>query len=145
VAAIFQALKTKVEAFAESKRGKRWLKAVRAVFVVGVIGWLAYQLAGIGWKEVWSARPRTPWFYVLWAALYFQLPFVESAIYSVVWNVPARHVLAPLFRKRALNQDVASYSGEAFFFAWARNRLDLPDRLIAGTLKDNAIVSSLGS
>ncbi len=121
------------------------MKRAQSAFVLGVVGWLVYQLSGIGWADVWASKPRTPWFYVLWAALYFQLPFVEAGIYRAVWGLPVREGLVPLFRKRALNHDVASYSGEAYFFAWARRRLDLPDRRIAGTLKDNAIASWLGS
>ena len=141
----FENIKKRGRFFAKSRWGQRVRKTGSWLFVTGIVAWLAYQLADIGWAEVWAARPRTPWFYVLWALLYFQLPFVETLIYRTVWGVPAREVLVPLFRKRALNHDVASYSGEAFFFAWARKRLVLPDRQIAGTLKDNAIASSLGS
>lgn len=140
-----QSLKERVIAFAQSRVGKRVRKGGSWLFLAGVVAWLAYQLSDIGWAEVWRSRPRTPWFYVLWALLYFQLPFVEAFIYRTVWGVPVRDGLAPLFRKRALNHDVASYSGEAFFFAWARKRLPLSDGMIAGTLKDNAIASSLGS
>lgn len=140
-----QNAKKRAQALAQSRWGQRVRKVGSWVFVAGVVAWLAYQLADIGWAEVWTSRPRTPWFYVLWALLYFQLPFVEAGIYRAVWGVPVRDVLVPLFRKRALNHDVASYSGEAFFFAWARKRLSLSDGQIAGTLKDNAIASSLGS
>lgn len=113
--------------------------------MTGVIAWLVYQLTDIGWQEVWASRPHTPWFYVLWGALYLQLPLVEALIYRIVWGVPVQEGLIPILRKRALNQDVVSYSGEAYFFVWAKQHLDLPDAKIAGTLKDNAIASSLGS
>ena len=125
--------------------GRRVLKGVRALFFVGVVSWLVYRLSGIGWADVWEARPRTPWFYLLWLAIYFQLPLVEGFIYRSVWKLPLRESLPPILRKRALNQDVVSYSGEAYFFVWARQRLGLSDREVAGTLKDNAIASSLAS
>lgn len=113
--------------------------------MLGVVAWLAYQLSGIGWGDVWASRPRTLWFYVIWLALYIQLPLVEALIYRAVWKLPFREVLPPILRKRPLNQDLVSYSGEAYFFMWARRRLELTDRQVAGTLKDNAIASSLGT
>jgi hypothetical protein len=121
------------------------IKGVRVLFFVGVVSWLIVRLSGIGWVEVWAERPRTPWFYVIWLGLYVQLPLVEAAIYRVVWKLPVRESLPPILRKRALNQDVVSYSGEAYFFVWARKRLGLSDLQVAGTLKDNAIASSLAS
>lgn len=138
-------LKERTRLFANSRRGQRWGKGLRAVLTVGIIAWLVYQLSGIGWSEVWTSRPRTPWFYVLWVALYFQLPLVEAGIYRAVWGLPIRAGLIPILRKRALNQDVVSYSGEAYFFTWARQRPGLSTAHVAGTLKDNAIASSLGS
>lgn len=138
-------IRARAAAYARHPWGRRALRVLRAAFVVGVVAWLAYQLTGIGWAEVWAARPRTPWFYVIWLVLYLQLPVVEGFIYRAVWGLPLRDGLPPILRKRALNQDVVSYSGEAYFFVWARQRLGLPDRMIAGTLKDNAIASSLGS
>ena len=140
-----QQWKKQAKRLADSPTVRRWDKGVRAAFVVAVIVWLFAQLASIGWQEVWASRPSTPWFYVLWGALYLQLPFVEVLIYRTLWGVPVREGLVPILRKRALNQDVVSYSGEAYFFVWAKQHLDLPDAKIAGTLKDNAIASSLGS
>lgn len=138
-------LTTRAKAFARTRRGRRWAKIARGAFILGVLAWLAYQLSGIGWGEVWASRPRTPWFYVLWLGLYLQLPLVEAFIYRALWGLPLREGLWPILRKRALNQDVVSYSGEAYFFVWARQRLALSDGKIAGTLKDNAIASSLGT
>lgn len=135
----------RAKAFARSTTGRRLAKGVRALFFIGVVSWLVYRLSGIGWAEVWAERPRTPWFYVIWLGLYFQLPLVEAFIYRAVWKLPIRESLPPILRKRALNQDVVSYSGEAYFFVWARKRLGWSDREVAGTLKDNAIASSLAS
>jgi hypothetical protein len=120
-------------------------RTVRLLFIAGVLGWLVYQLSDIGWGEVWASRPRTPWFYLIWVVMYFQLPFVEGVVYRTLWRAPFRLLLPPIFRKRALNQDVMNYSGEAYFFVWARRNLGLSKSYLAGTLKDVAIVSSLAS
>jgi len=104
-----------------------------------------YQLSGIGWQEVWISRPRTPWFYIIWALLYSQLIFVELAIYGRLWHVRLRDLWPVLFRKKVLNTDIVSYAGEAYFFLWAQKRVPHPTRQILGTIKDNAIASMLGS
>jgi len=115
------------------------------VFTLVVAVWLAYELFGIGWRELWISRPRTPWFYVAWLGLYLQLPLVEVLIYRAVWKLPLRQSLFPLLHKRTLNQDVVTLLGEAYLFAWARRHLALSDGRIAGTIKDNLIASSLAS
>ena len=135
----------RVRAALQTQRGRAVLRAARWALVLGVLGWLGLQLSSIGWGEVWASRPRTPWFYVIWLVLYLQLPLIEAVIYRVVWGAPMRTLLPPILRKRALNQDLVSYSGEAYFFGWARRHLDHPDRLLIGTLKDNAIASALAT
>lgn len=124
------------------RRVRLWL---RAAFGITVAAWLVFQLSHIGWMDVWAERPRTPWFYLIWIALYFQLPLAESLVYRIVFRLPFRDVAPPLLRKRALNQDVVSYSGEFYFFLWLRDRLALPARRILGAMKDNAIASVLAS
>jgi hypothetical protein len=121
------------------------MRVGRTAFILGVVAWLAYRLSLIGWLEVWTSRPRTPWFYVTWLGLYLQLPVVEALIFRAVWKLPPRHSLVPLLHKRTLNQDVVSGLGEASFFMWARRRLTLSDGQIAGTLKDNLIALSMAS
>ena len=120
-------------------------RTVRIVVGAAVLIWLGLQLSHIGWADVWEARPRSPWFYVLWVCLYFQLPLAEMLIYRMIWGLPARDLAAPLLRKRALNQDVFSYSGEVYFFSWLRRHVSGSGRQILGALKDNAIASALAS
>lgn len=131
--------------FVRSATGRRWIRGVRAAFVIGVVGWLAYRFSHIGWRAVWEARPRSPWFYVIWLASYLQLAVIEALIYRAIWTVPVGESFLPLLRKRTLNQDVLSGLGEAYLFLWARRRLPITDGRIAGTIKDNLISASLGA
>jgi len=131
--------------FVRSPIGRRWVQAARTAFMIGVVSWLAYCLSSIGWRVVWEARPRTPWFYGIWLASYVQLPVVEALIYRAIWTVPLGQSLLPLLRKRTLNQDVLSGLGEAYLFTWAQRRLPLTDGQIAGTIKDNLISASLAA
>jgi len=124
---------------------RRLFRVVRFLIGAAVVVLLLRQLAEIGLKEVWDSRPRTPWFYIIWVVLYVQLMLVELAIYSRLWPVSARDLWPVLFRKRVLNSDLVNYSGEAYFFLWAQRRVPHPTRQILGTIKDNAIASTIGS
>ncbi|MDX1547904.1 MAG: hypothetical protein R3247_12995 [Rhodothermales bacterium] len=133
------------EAFAESAAGRLVLRLLRLGFVGAVVALLVHQVSGIGWAELWAARPRTPWFYVIWAVLYFQLPLTEGLIYRGLWQVPLRAVLPVVLSKRVLNADVVSYSGEAYLYLKMRRRVGRGDRFVLGSIKDHAIGSALGS
>ncbi|CAM3211092.1 hypothetical protein RHBI111906_01620 [Rhodothermus bifroesti] len=125
--------------------GRQVQKALRGLFVAGVLAWLVYQLSHIGWKEVYASLPRTPWFYVLWLVLYFLLPATEAGIYRALWQIRWGQVFPVLVRKRVLNTDVLGYSGEVYLYLWARRHTDQPDGHLLRTIKDNTILSSVAS
>lgn len=134
-----------IKAFLKTERGQAWLKYVRYAITLGIGAYLAYQLSVIGWKNVWTSLPTTPWFYVTVVAMYVTLPTFEAFIFRSLWWIRVRDSLPVLFRKRVLNNDVLGYSGEVYFFLWAKKRLGLPDKRLFGTIKDNAIMSSFAS
>jgi hypothetical protein len=108
-----------------------------------VVAWLVYRITRIGWIEVWEARPRVAGFYIIWLALYLQLPFTEWLIYRRLWDLPAMNGLLPLLQKRTLNQDVATLSGEVYLFFWARKRLNISHKRAVGAIKDNLVAASV--
>lgn len=131
--------------FRESRTGQWILTSVRWLFIGGITAYLAYQLTAVGWAEVWTSRPTTPWFYILLLLMYATLPATEAFLYGTVWNTEYRNLLPALLRKRVLNNDVLGYSGEAYFYLWARRETNL-DRLdLIQTIKDNVIISSVAS
>lgn len=129
-------------AFAQTPGGKRLVRVLRGAFVAGIIGLLIYQMSGIGWMEIWHSLPTHPLFYVLLLAMYLLLPVTESVIYGRLWSLRLRDCLPIMIRKRVLNMDVIGYSGEIYFFMWAKEHLALPKREIMATIKDNLILSS---
>ncbi len=131
--------------WARTARGQRTLKWVRYSLTAAVIGFLVYQLATIGWRDVASSIPGEPWFYVLWAIAYARLPVFEMFIYRRVWKKGRLELLYAFLRKRALNADVMGYTGEVYLFAWARKAVPEPADRIWKAIKDNLIVSSLCS
>ena len=132
-------------AFLASDRGKFLLRGLRFLVGIGVVLFLVYQLNRIGWADVWQALPTTPWFYVVALSMYFLLPITETLVYGITWQVPFRKSLPALLKKRVYNSEVLNYSGEVYLYSWAKEHVDRPDWTILGTIKDNAIVSSITS
>ena len=131
--------------FVQSERGRFLLKWARIVFLMGILGYLALKLSEIGWMAVWEALPTHPLFYLFFLLLYVSLPLTEMLIYRVTWRYDVRRSLPAFFKKRVYNRDVMGYAGEVYFFAWARKNVDLNDKEIAKTVRDNNIISSAAS
>jgi hypothetical protein len=135
----------RVEQWADTPVGRWTLTLLRYGVTLGVLVYLVYQMTRIGWGRIWASLPTTPWFYVLFLALYFLLPVFQSFAYSLIWQQPFRRVFLPLLKSSVYNKEVLNYSGEMYLFSWARARLDLDDTQIAHHIKDNTIVSSVAS
>lgn len=138
-------LKALFEAWAKTPAGSWTLKLLRHGVTLAVLVYLAHQMTRIGWGRIWASLPTTPWFYVLFLALYFLLPIFQSIGYSLIWNRPVRHLFPALLKSSVYNKEVLNYSGEMYLFSWARARLDRSDGEIAHHIKDNTIVSSVAS
>ena len=115
------------------------------VFIAIVIGYLIYQLTEIGWRRVWESLPVTPWFYILFLFLYFALPVSEQFIYGTSLKFSFKKGLPVFIQKKIYNADVLGYSGEAYFFVWAKKNLEESSGYIFGVIKDNNIISSVTS
>lgn len=131
--------------FFATKRGARIRKTAHAVMLVAIVAYLAYEFTEIGWDELYRSLPTHPLFYVFFALIYLSLPLTESLMYRLTWRYPVWKSLPMYLKKRVYNQQVVGYSGEVYFFMWARDRVDGSPREIALTIKDNNIVSSIAS
>jgi len=129
----------------KSERGKFLLKILRILFLIGIITFLLYQLSQIGWEELWLAMPRQVGFYVIFLILYFTLPITEQYIYRLSLNFSFWEGFKIFTKKKVLNQEVLGYSGEAYFYLWAKEHLQEPSKVILGVVKDNTIISALAS
>ncbi len=131
--------------FFNSQTGQQLLTGLRWLFVGGIVAYLGYELTTIGWGKVARSLPTTPWFYVLLLLMYGTLPLTEAVLYGTAWNARYRDLLPVLFRKRVLNNDVLGYSGEAYFYLWARRETNLGTGTVLRTVKDNVLISSVAS
>lgn len=141
----FTDFKNRWIAFWRTDAGKRLSKILQYVFITGIVAYLLYQLTEIGWHRVWQSLPVTPWFYVLFLFLYFALPVSEQFIYGTSLKFSFWQGLPVFIQKKIYNADVLGYSGEAYFFVWARKNLEESDGYIFGVIKDNNIISSITS
>lgn len=131
--------------FFKSKRGKAIVKWAQRIFLLAMIAWLLSQLTHIGWLKVWKSLPTNPLFYILFLSIYLSLPITDMIIYRLRWVFNVKKYLHIFILKKVYNVDVMGYSGELFFYFWAKKNLDLEDSEIMKTVKDNNIISSIAS
>ena len=109
-----------------------------AAMVVG----LARELFGSGLAGLHRAVPAEWGFYAAFTMLYFSLPTGDWIIFRRLWGIPRLGGMVALVKKRIANEVVFGYSGEAYFYAWARAR----SHMVAapfGAVKDVSILSAL--
>lgn len=140
-----KSLQEKLTAFKESRNGKTFAKVFKYVFHIGIFAFLIYQLTKIGWMNVIKALPLTPWFYLLLLAHYLVLPISEQFIYRLSLNFSFWEGIKIFVKKKILNNDVYVYSGEAYFYWWAKQNLNESGREIFNVIKDNNIISTIAS
>jgi multisubunit Na+/H+ antiporter MnhB subunit len=138
-------LRRRWASFVASRRGRFVLSSARVVLSLGILGLLAYTLRGIDWQALWAELPANPLFYLLFLLLYLWLPLAEIVAYRVIWPLDAWKSLPVFIKKRIYNREVFQYSGEVYFFAWARKHVDRPAVNVAKDIRDQNIVSSVAS
>lgn len=120
---------------------RRWPMLLSGLLTALLFAGLIHQLLGHGWAGLVSTLPRKPLFYLAFAALYLSLPLGDYVIFRRLWALPPAG-LVPLLKKRIANEVLLGYSGEAYFYAWARERLSLVAAPFAA-IKDVSIVSAI--
>jgi len=120
---------------------RRWPMVIGAIITLAMIFGLGRELFGSGLAGLSRAVPHDPLFYVAFALLYIAPPLGDFIIFRRLWGIPLSG-LAALLKKRIANDVVLGYSGEAYFYAWARQR----SQMVAapfGAVKDVSILSAI--
>lgn len=120
-------------------------KVLRYSIQLSLVGYLFYQLYEIGFSKITESLPTKPVFYLLFILIYFSLPLAEVIIYGIKWPLTLRNSLPIFIQKKVLNTDVVMFSGEAYFFHWAKTYLGIPTKEALHFIKDNNILSSVAS
>lgn len=119
----------------------RWPAIIGALVTLAMLVGLGRELFGSGLAGLSRAVPRDPLFYVAFLALYMAPPFFDYVIFRRLWGIPLEGLVA-LIKKRIANDVVMGYSGEAYFYAWARQRAHLVAAPF-GAVKDVSILSAI--
>ena len=124
----------------ERKLWSTWLSRILSgAFLVAIV----LQLGQIDAQQLHNALPQNLWFLPVLLALYFALPFADWIIFRRLWALPASGFFI-LLAKRIGNEVLISYSGEVYFYLWARKRSDLTAAPF-GAIKDVNILSALAA
>lgn len=104
---------------------------------IGVVrALLVHGVAGLS-----TALPDSVFFYLAFAVLYAASPIGDYVIFRRLWAIPPSGLTA-LFKKRIANDVLVGYSGEAYFYAWARQRTTMVAAPF-GAVKDVSILSAI--
>lgn len=120
---------------------RRWPMFLGGALTLLMIGGLARELFGSGLEGLSRNLPASPFFYLAFALYYLGPPTFDFVIFRRLWRIPAEG-MAALHKKRISNEVLLGYSGEAYFYAWARQRT----RMVAapfGAVKDVTILSAI--
>ena len=104
---------------------------------------MALQFGKMDTNQLHNALPQNLWFLPVLLALYFALPIADWIIFRRLWALPASGFLV-LLAKRIGNEVLISYSGEVYFYLWARKRTELSSAPF-GAIKDVNILSALAA
>lgn len=116
----------------------RWIGPLISICILAAVCW---QLRTLSLPDILRGVPRTPIFWVAFLAWYFTGPAFDWLIFRKLWRIPAAG-FAPLTRKLIGNELLLGYSGELYFYSWARERGELTSAPFVA-LKDVAILSAL--
>ena len=120
-------------------------RIARYVVTIGIIVYLAYELRSIDWRTIWVDLPTSPLFYLLLVLVYCMLPASQVWVYRILWRFDIVASIPVFIRKRIMNKDVLGYSGEAYVYSWAVDKLKLPPAQALRDVRDQNIVSAAGS
>lgn len=119
----------------------RWPMLIGGLVTVAMIVGLAHQLRGAGLDGLAQSVPASPFFYLAFVALYAAPVMFDYLIFRHLWGIPFAGLVA-LAKKRIANDVVLGYSGEAYFYAWARARATMVAAPF-GAVKDVSILSAI--
>ncbi len=120
---------------------RRWPMLIGFALTAAMVVGLAHQLYEAGLPAIVQSVPSSPWFYVAFVLLYIAPPYADYVIFRRLWGIPIEG-LAALTRKRIANDVVLGYSGEAYFYAWARTHATTVAAPF-GAVKDVSILSAI--
>lgn len=120
---------------------RRWPMLLGGALTLLMIGALGHELFDSGLAGLSRRLPTNPLFYLVFLIYYLGPPTFDYVIFKRLWNIPLAG-MAALHKKRISNEVLLGYSGEAYFYAWARQRTQMVAAPF-GAVKDVTILSAI--
>jgi hypothetical protein len=120
---------------------RNWQRRLSGAISLALFATILWKLRDFGFRAAIETLPEKPLFWIAFTGYYLALPSSEWLIFRRLWNLPAAG-FAALLRKLVSNEVLFGYSGEVYFYAWARRHA----RLVAapfGAIKDVSVLSAL--
>ncbi|MBR0552481.1 hypothetical protein [Stakelama marina] len=119
----------------------RWPVWLGMALSLLMVAGLAKELFDQGLVGLSRTLPQNPLFYIAFFVAYIASPLFDFLIFRRLWDLTAKG-FAALVRKRIANDVVFGYSGDAYFYAWARAKMKM---VVApfGAVKDVSILSAV--
>lgn len=120
---------------------RRWPTVLGGLLSIVMAVALGRELLHSGLAGLQQTIPTSPAFYIAFAVFYLAPPTFDYLIFRRLWRIPLDG-MAALHKKRIANEVVVGYSGEAYFYAWARQRTQMVAAPF-GAVKDVTIQSAI--
>lgn len=133
---------------------RSWLRWIGPLVSLAIVAAAVNHFRGSDFHRIAALVPRSPVFWLVFGLAYFAQPIMDFVIFRRLWHIPAAGFPA-LVRKYISNEVLLGYSGELYFYTWARRRARQaggqaggPAGAIAtgapfGAIKDVTILSAL--
>lgn len=121
--------------------GSRWPIWISGALTTLLLVVMMRELLGGGLAALRASTPTDPGFYLVFLAIYAVQPVADYIIFRRLWRLPPFGIVA-IMRKLVANEVLLGYSGEAYFYAWARTRLNMVVAPFAA-IKDVSILSAV--
>lgn len=108
---------------------------------IAILGATLLALRHFDTTPIRDMLPANPIFWLVFVLSYMLTPLSEFMIFNRLWSLPAAGMGA-LLRKRLSNEMLVGYSGEVYFYSWAREHGSVTNTPY-GAIKDVAILSAL--
>lgn len=123
------------------KTGRNWTAWAGGAFSVAILAAALWQWSSFDIAGLWKMVPTALAFWPLFVIYYLAGPFFEWLIFRRLWNIPWTGML-PTMRKQVSNELLFGYSGEVYFYAWARRHAKIEGSPF-GAVKDTTILSAM--
>ncbi len=120
---------------------RKWLSWVGTLFSLAILGAALWHLRHFDIGSVVRIDSANKLFWPLFVIYYLAGPLSEFIIFRKLWAIPLSGMI-PLLRKQVSNELLLGYSGEVYFYSWARRAANLSTSPF-GAVKDVTILSAM--